>query len=152
MIPGSFLDSSACQLLFEQQNGKKISHSKISEGFFFLVFIFFLILSYQLWSNHIFLCLCFSSNELGYNPSWRKGQVNVLQQQGRAACLSFSSCGGARCHTAWQLRREWILYLRMLGSVLLGVFFVCFVAVSFPLTEIMLLLYQGPLQRGVVHM
>lgn len=48
--------------------------------------------------------------------------------------------------------REWILYLRMLGSVLLGVFFVCFVAVSFSLTEIMLLLYQGPLQRGVVHM
>lgn len=33
-----------------------------------------------------------------------------------------------------------------------GVFFVCFVAVSFSLTEIMLLLYQGPLQRGVVHM
>lgn len=31
VIPGIALDSSACQLLFEKQNGKKISHTKISE-------------------------------------------------------------------------------------------------------------------------
>lgn len=42
MISGSFLDSSARLLLFEQQSGKKPSDTKISErcGLFFFYFIF----------------------------------------------------------------------------------------------------------------
>lgn len=42
MIPGSFLDSSACLLLFEQQSGKKPSDTKISERWGFLKFFIFL--------------------------------------------------------------------------------------------------------------
>lgn len=68
MIPGSFLDSSACLLLFEQQSGKRPSDTKISERWGFLKFFYFFNKSSQ---------TAFSSACAFHQSSWVKIPARV---------------------------------------------------------------------------